>query len=187
MKIALVGDSLTVGYSMYFEKLAVGHSVGLFAKVGASIQAMEQNLPSVSTALVMGGTNDLMGAAPSEVVARMERLVAKLKALGNRVIVGTIPVMRNGKSAESVEYNRRLLASAMDVTEIGNLVPAGEYTPDGVHLTAAGYRRLAAVWYDAVGRSPIARAGVADGGVGLGLLFGAAAAGAVVYLATRKG
>lgn len=125
-------------------------------------QIVEEQLPAALEQKpdVVGfsaGGNDILrpGANPDAVAARYEAAVVRLRAAGSRVLVftgmdfGGTPVLRlvRGKVAT---YNEHLRAIAerngCDVVDLWGLTPLSDrraYSPDRLHLSAAGHERVA--------------------------------------------
>ncbi|MBI4980284.1 transglycosylase SLT domain-containing protein [Candidatus Woesearchaeota archaeon] len=100
-KIALLGDSLTVGWGALFVK-ACGNQPVSFAEEGISTELM-LNISQTQiitqpfdTLIVLGGTNDIASGKSAEgVVSNLEAIYGLAKEQGIRVIVGTIPPYNN--------------------------------------------------------------------------------------------
>lgn len=154
--IGLLGDSLSVGTFGPLSARLPGEVV-LFARVGAPISWMAGQVDAmsgVSTVLVMGGTNDLVGAQPEVVLGRLDALVARLVAAGHPVVVGTIPTQQGAGAAAVLAFNGLLLAHPWPkgavVRDIGGAVGVQDLGPDGIHPTARGYDKLAGAWTSAL-------------------------------------
>lgn len=189
MRVQLLGDSLTVGTGAQYQKLDPDAVV--IAKTGAMLAWMaEQPLLSGRRVLLMGGSNDLVGDPPKIVFERLVALVKAMQAKGIDVLVGTIPELRITPTLQvkSIEYNALIAASSLPWVEIGGHITDDMYAGDNVHLTPAGYRRMAENWqksastFKGVATSPRAQD---SAGNGLWLLLGALAIGAIIT--TRKG
>ena len=184
--IGLLGDSLSVGTYPPLSR-ALGGDVALFARVGAPVAWMDAQVDSmagVSTVLLMGGTNDLPGASPEVVAARVKALAERLSRAGHPVVVGTLPTQQGaGKGAVS-DFNALLLSwtppPAITVADVGSAVAESDLGPDGIHPGPTGYSKLARAWQAALSPAP-AQVAVPSGG-GL-ILLGAVAA--AILLARR--
>ncbi len=145
-----------------------------------------------ASVVILGGTNDLgWNARPAEIMRNLLKMYEQARALGIEPVAVTVPSLRAGQSpdggaAEPViqeHIARRLELNTLitdyclsktiacvdlftDTAEAGTRLLALQYSNDGLHLTTAGYRRLAALLFDEV-FAP--RLGVtAEGGPGAG-------------------
>lgn len=126
-------------------------------------QALQEAVGSVPTSarivLLLAGTNDLVrGARADRVATRVEALASALRARAPsaRILVLAVPPVTPWRAAPSAvrRVNRRLEAArwpdgvlfcAADTTlATSHGVPAPGMSADGVHLTRAGYSRVAA-------------------------------------------
>ncbi len=110
--------------------------------------------------LLMLGTNDLIHE--DNVDTAPERLGAILDALRRgapaaRIVVAQLPPMDRGVDDALAAYNAAILEVVAARAADGDMVHADMHTGfpmeellDGVHPSAAGYRRMAEVWYDAI-------------------------------------
>lgn len=175
--VVLLGDSLSVGAFPSLHELVPGST--LVAKVGASIAWMEGRAAEIAATLpavvlVMGGTNDLPGAAPEEVFARLEGLVLALRGRGvPRVVVGLLPPQRGPGDARVDALNELLLSwrplEGVRVEPVGRALSVEDVSGDpmGIHPSPEGYARLGAAWADVLaGREvDVARGGFGVAGV----------------------
>lgn len=151
-----MGDSLSVGTMPLLVKRYEGDKRWLVSgrvKGGMQVPWMTAQLDDLAklaplVVLVMGGTNDLAsGVTPSATVERMATLVARARALGLPIVVGTIPptgagvAWRDKVTAYNAELSARLGSVVADVS--GEVQPS-DLSPDGVHLRS--YAKLADGW-----------------------------------------
>lgn len=164
-KVALIGDSLTVGYSTVLRSL-IGNKLidsGSYS-VGKNTAWMVQTaLPSVisakpDVAVVLGGTNDGLGSSsysPSLTTSNLENIYKQLSSNGIKVIAVTLP--KWGSSyAGAATANQNVLAinnwiknycsnnkqiSCVDIYDAtANSIPVTD-----VHPSSAGYQKMASM------------------------------------------
>jgi hypothetical protein len=116
--------------------------------------------------LLMIGINDLLlGVDPDVIAGKVHSIVARLDAIGTRVVLqSTLPVQDNVRVNSRVQALNLLLRSLPGVAFVDlrpMLAPSGallaDYTVDGIHLKGSAYL----IWRDIIG--PII------GGIGNGL------------------
>jgi len=103
--------------------------------------------------VVWGGINDLgAGRTPEAVMANLARLYAKCGEINAKPVACTLtPTRRTGPNMRELNDSIRAHASEKGLA-LADLFPAlsddngnlkAEYSDDGVHLTPAGYRKVA--------------------------------------------
>jgi lysophospholipase L1-like esterase len=131
--------------------------------------------------LLMEGANDLNTALADERIEpaaeAMREMVGLVRATGANAFLATLPPQRpggrNAKGALSVaDYNTRLRSVATQTGAVlvdvwgafGGVASTDLVGADGLHLTAAGYQRVAQAFYEAI-RERLEAQGAADGDV----------------------
>lgn len=126
--------------------------------------------------VILGGTNDLgWGARPAEIMRNLLKMYEQARASGTQPVGVTVPSLRASQLADGgagepmIEDHvaRRLELNALlsdycrskgipcvdlftETAESGTRLLALPYSNDGLHLTTAGYRRLATLLFDQV-------------------------------------
>lgn len=194
--IALIGDSLSVG--AYPSLDARVGDAELFARVGASIAWMNAEVDDVVAkaprkVLVMGGTNDLVGADASTVLSRLQGLVSRLVGRGLEVVVSTIPPQNTPNAPKVDAYNKLILSSSWPkgskAVDVGGAIALSDLSADGIHPKPQSYPKLGNAWADVAGSGPkvspvVATAGVSSDEPSVGATFlTALGVGTLVYFA----
>jgi lysophospholipase L1-like esterase len=106
---------------------------------------------------LLAGSNDVVGdgAPPDEIAAQVAELAERLRTAGKRVVVTTLPPVRDryapaSASIRAVNETLRALAARGFLVLDLHAALAGDdglldprYSLDGLHLSAAGYERWA--------------------------------------------
>lgn len=165
MKILLLGHSL-IEFGDW-ERLLPGHRVASLGRAGETtagllgrLDAAAREHPEAEAVVVMSGTNDILAGEDS--FLHEYRLVARRlrRAYPDAVILlhALLPLSPDWVSPELIARVNgavELIGAQTGVTVLdltgrftgGGGIPRGDlYDPDGVHLSAAGYR----VWADAL-------------------------------------
>jgi lysophospholipase L1-like esterase len=131
-------------------------------------QVLDTREPDVL--LLLDGANDLLGAANSgtadavvsKIAGALESMVKKAKNDGVEVMLATFPPQNSaGSRGAGAKYVPKLNEKIRDVAADERVVlvdlynglggtPVGSVGVDGLHLTDAGYTRVAQIWYDAI-------------------------------------
>ena len=139
-----------------------GHPGWTIAQVDANVvNWLRTHAPR--TVLLHIGTNDMYGSDPAGAPRRLSALVDKITAQAPSadVFVSTIIPIRfadatvRGYNAAIVPLLRAKAAAGkrVHVVDAYPAVPVSDL-PDGIHPDAAGYAKMAAVWYDALRSVP---------------------------------
>jgi len=167
-RIVMFGDSLTAQgdwSGLFPEREIVGAGFSGYTTEQLTRLAGDAVRAKPAAVFVLSGTNDVFqGRAPSWTVDRLNELVTAIEteSPGTRVVLQTVPPSAE-MSAEVIATNvaiRRFgAARGLDVLDLHPEFDDGsgglreDETYDGVHLTAAGYARWAALlspWFDRV-------------------------------------
>jgi len=185
IRIAMLGDSTAAGYGVYRDRdtpgaqLALGISevarrpvhlsnvavVGAeSADLGVQVDALQRAGSIVELAIVMIGANDVTeGTKPAEAVPYLADAVARLRALGAEVVVGTCPDLGTIRPIAQplrayARRQSRAMARAQTVAVVsagGRTVSLGDligptfmanvelFSADRFHPSAAGYAEAA--------------------------------------------
>lgn len=126
--------------------------------------------------VILGGTNDLgWNARPAEIMRNLLKMYEQARASGAEPVGVTVPSLRAGQTADGgagepvildhiarrlelngllTDYCRSKDLACVDLfsatADTGTRLLALPYSNDGLHLTTAGYRRLAALLFDEV-------------------------------------
>jgi len=168
VRLVGVGDSLTVGIAYHKGSIlsqvpaAAQLSYEGLGKSGAPIARFAVPLDSPEFVHLMGGTNDVLsGHSSSQMLVDLSDLIARIrKASGGKtyIILLHTPLLSsnvtlwNGKAKSTASANAELAAYNEGLDSFANeqtlsVVDAGigevYLGSDGIHLTAAGYDRIA--------------------------------------------
>ena len=145
----LVGDSLAVGLTAPLKQLVVGSGSSLQAqaKEGTTILAWaSKDYPACDVALVSLGTNDMKLSDPMSERAKLDRMLATLRARAARVVWILPPPMPFA--------DRGVLAMIRDAAAKAGVEvlvsPDVPRSPDKIHPTAAGYAGWAGLIWRAI-------------------------------------
>jgi lysophospholipase L1-like esterase len=123
--------------------------------------------------VILGGTNDLgWQTDPVEILKNLVTMYDQALAAGTKPVAVTVPSIRMAADAAAqqwlndmvtqrqslnrliVDYCARKAVTCLDLfsatAEPGTLLLAGPYSNDGLHLTTAGYRKIADLLYEQV-------------------------------------
>lgn len=164
--ILVLGDSLTVGAVLWGELEpsleAKGWEPEIVGRLGESVAwALDEvdDRPTVPEVVVVGlGTNP--GPRPDDFARDLDRLVSDLRRRGANLVVWIPPDDGDDPDrALRADAVRDATAPRMEVADWPVVLDRHpEYLgPDGIHLTEAGYRRLASFMVQAVGTWPTTR------------------------------
>lgn len=168
-RVWLVGDSLAVGATTPFQKLAVGrYAVTVRAKSGATISSRLPDLQAAATAgaeavVIQAGINDV-ASGTANVSTLTAAIVRSLDALPRVpcLLWVTYQTKFSGTyarlAAAAPVLNQLIRAEVAKRAPRGRVVEFQPYidahpelnAPDGLHLTGAGYQALARTYGDAL-------------------------------------
>ncbi len=164
-QVAMIGDSITSQGGDWSMRLGVPvANLGISgARSGEMLRQAESLPPTIGTALVMGGINDLLGdVPPATIVANLRAVLAKLGA--RRIFLQSVLVTDDAATNRRVAALNTALAGLcesgqcrfIDLNPV--IAPSGILDPtltsDGLHLSEPAYRRWAAHVAPMVKRSP---------------------------------
>jgi acyl-CoA thioesterase-1 len=124
------------------------------------IDALREGRPEV--VLLMDGANDLLALGRRGIpraIGGMETMIKEANRRGVQVLVATLPPQRAGAQRASAapyvgEYNAELVKTAADegarIVDVSGAISVSDVGVDGLHLTEAGYQKLAGVFLDAL-------------------------------------
>ncbi|MFY9270323.1 MAG: GDSL-type esterase/lipase family protein [Candidatus Manganitrophaceae bacterium] len=181
MKIIAFGDSLTVGYLSPFEAAPYAEFLRLLLDPETKIDVagvsgettadmllrfdrqVIQNAPD--DVIILGGTNDLgWGVSIDQIVANLTRMYQMAQQADIVPVACAIPSLLGADDfiPPRMELNRRIqeTANGMELPFADLFTPTAdasgrlmaEYSQDGLHLTPAGYRKMAEIFYESVFR-----------------------------------
>jgi hypothetical protein len=161
-EIALLGDSLTVGWGKEFVK-ACGDEPINYATEGATIEDMWEQIhninPAVKTIIVLGGTNDIAnGDSVDKIKINLEVLYAIAEGKGINIIAATLPPYNKaseaGRGGRVKQVNQWIMGEegyrVDKVIDFYNLLlgvepcmhPTYGGSCDNVHPNAKGYQAM---------------------------------------------
>lgn len=149
-RIAVLGDSIAVGFLPYLRKevptdevLGAGYTGARLASIGNHIEELLRQAPS--HVVVEGGWNDLAGKrTPLQAYSDLTAITRAAKAGGAKVVVVALhPSSKWPEYATLNGYLRAAVGSPDGVDAVVDTESLGAYVSSDPHLTAAGYQVLA--------------------------------------------
>lgn len=160
--LVFLGDSLTQGFDISrFGRPAVNYGIGNDTTV--SMLARLENYHTIATSsavVLLIGVNDLKLRPPEEIAQNLAQLVRRIAGSTQLIAIGLLPVdeakLGEGRNNVLRQINTELARAcagtrrcryvdAWPVLAPGSNLLADYHDGDGLHLTSAGYDKLAAV------------------------------------------
>ena len=181
MKIIAFGDSLTVGYLSPFDTapyaeflqplLGPDATINVAGVSGETTDDMLRRFDrqviknAPDQVIILGGTNDLgWGVSIDRIIENLARMYRSAQKAGILPIACAVPSLLGADEfiPPRLELNRRIqkMAEAMKIPFADLFTPTSDsfgrlredYSQDGLHLTAEGYRKVAHILYQSVFR-----------------------------------
>lgn len=179
MKIIAFGDSLTVGYLSPFEATPYAEflqplldpqtEIYIAGISGETTDDMLRRFDrqviknSPDCVIILGGTNDLgWGVSIDQIIANLIRMYGTARKAGIIPVACAIPSLLGADEfiPPRRELNRRIQAAAKEseIPFADLFTPTADsfgrlrqvYSQDGLHLTPAGYQKIARILFDSV-------------------------------------
>jgi lysophospholipase L1-like esterase len=134
-----------------------GYSGETIDQIAGRVPAVLSQSPDII--LLMIGTNDMYRMGAADAPRRLEALIDKILGANSRALLVVAQIVPFPGNANVEPYNAAIPAIIQRKAAAGKHIvlvdqfsgfPASELA-DGIHPNDAGYRRMAGVWYSAVG------------------------------------
>jgi len=171
-RVAILGDSITAGYGLPSSQALPARLQAELARMGLSARVIPAGVSGDTTAgglarvdravpkdarvavVALGGNDLLLGEDPARVRANLDRIVARLRSRGVKVVLAgvRVPAILDGSYARAFNNAFASVARAHNVIFLPDLLEGVVLNPslnqpDGIHPNAAGVtviaRRLA--------------------------------------------
>jgi lysophospholipase L1-like esterase len=135
-----------------------GYSGETIDQIAGRVPAVLSQTPDII--LLMIGTNDMYRTGAADAPRRLEALIDKILAADSRALLVVAQIVPFPGNMNVAPYNAAIPAIIQRKVAAGKHIvlvdqhsgfPASDLNMDGVHPNDSGYRRMAGVWYSAVG------------------------------------